>query len=346
MNIYSNPLNSKITRADPPLRSEQIYPSNFSSFNTPDPTTIGSDLRLQNSRSLSKTVPQTVWQTVPQTVPQTVQPNHYYLIPHSQQNYHSGHGLTPIQIQRENFAKTSQSIPPPPNPQLFTYLSDSSEVRSQPTPSYSTEPAPNYSSYSLKQPVTQGAERAPAGASLELEKKECVTCTELTKLVEKLEKRVQELSYQVEKPISTDGTFTWRISDVSKQPAGSIESPVFYTSRLGYKLQGCVYLKGDREATGKCVSAYITLLKGDYDSLLDWPFQFPVSIYLIDQSLKGKDFVQTFQPTRTSSCFRQPFDHIKRPTGFPEFMPLADLKDPFLVDDTLYIKFLVHIPPV
>ena len=328
MNQYNQPyvniINPQNARNDPSVNSE-ILP-NLTSFNTSSPTT-GSDPRSYNNHPLAHTLP----------------PNHYSNpAPVLQQTPHFNYSRLPVQIKLENFSRRYPTDPLP-STQYHAYCPDS-EVRNQITPFIPLVEYPTYSQ-PQKSPGPQTSEPSDASAPLELEKKQCVNCAELTKLVERLEKRVQDLSSQVEKPVGINGTFTWRISDVSKQPNGGLESPVFYTSGLGYKLHGCVYLKGDRESAGKCVSAYITLLKGEYDSLLDWPFQYPVSISLIDQSLKGKDFVKTFQPTRTSSCFRQPFDDIKRPTGFPDFMPLADLKDPYLVEDTLFIKFIVNLPP-
>ena len=184
------------------------------------------------------------------------------------------------------------------------------------------------------------------GRMSSFEDSSCAKCKELAKLVESLEKKVQMLIVQIDKPISLNGTLMWKISEVTKNnltsPNSFLESTVFYTASDGYKLQGCVYLNGDGEATGKCISVYITLLRGEFDGLLNWPFLFPVTIVLIDQSLQGLDVSKTFQPTRTSSCFRQPMDDIKRPSGLPDFFELSKMKDPHLVDDTMYLKFIVH----
>lgn len=176
--------------------------------------------------------------------------------------------------------------------------------------------------------------------------KQCQNCTDLSRRVENLEKEFRVLKVNAERPIHTDGTFIWSIHNVSKRkeeaPGGYLESAVFYTAMFGYKLQGCAYLKGDGKVNENNLSIYIMILKGEHDSLLKWPFQHPVSVILMDQSLRELDIIKTFRPTQSSSCFKQPLDPTKRPTGFPNFLPLSDLKEPFLVDGVMFIRFLIH----
>ena len=176
--------------------------------------------------------------------------------------------------------------------------------------------------------------------------KQCQICIDLGRRVGDLEEEFRVLKVNIERPINTDGTFIWSIHNVSKikdeTPGGYLESASFYTAMFGYKLQGCAYLKGDGKEAENNLSVYIMIMKGEHDSLLRWPFQHPVSVILMDQSLRKLDILKTFHPTQSSSCFKQPLDLTKRPTGFPSFLPLSDLKEPFLVDDVMFIKFLIH----
>ena len=310
---YSNLINSPNARNDSLVSSE--YSSNIPSYKiSPLTTRIPSDNTPYSCH----------------TAPHSVSHNSYNA-PYLPERSHFDHSPVPAQVKRDRYSRSPTA---PPNSQYHAYCSDSSEILIQPVP---VLPTP-YRTVSL----SEIPESCVVTKPVELEKKQCANCEVLTEQVRILERRVNELAIQVERPVSVDGTLLWRISDVSKQQDGCMESQVFYTSMLGYKLLGCVYLKGDKEYVGKCISAYITILQGDYDSLLDWPFQCAVSISILDQSLKGRDYLKTFLPTRTSSCFKQPFDDVKRPTGFPDFMPLTELRDPFIVDDTLFIKFKVN----
>ena len=190
--------------------------------------------------------------------------------------------------------------------------------------------------------VDPSTELRPASAP----EKQCQMCTNLDRRFEGLEKEIRLLKVNIERPINTDGTFIWSIDNVSKRkeenPGGYLESATFFTAMFGYKLQGSIYLKGDGEESGKNLSVYIVILKGEHDSLLKWSFQHPVSIILMDQSSRKLNITKKFHPTQSSSCFKQPLDATQRPTGFPDFIPLSDLKEPFLVDDVMFIKFIIH----
>ncbi|ETE63362.1 TNF receptor-associated factor 1, partial [Ophiophagus hannah] len=79
--------------------------------------------------------------------------------------------------------------------------------------------------------------------------------------------------------VSYDGVFLWKITDVHQKCYEAIcgkshgfQSPAFYTSRYGYKLCMRIYLNGEGKGRGTHISLFLILLKGDYDSLLPWPF--------------------------------------------------------------------------
>ncbi|XP_013928039.1 PREDICTED: TNF receptor-associated factor 1 [Thamnophis sirtalis] len=83
---------------------------------------------------------------------------------------------------------------------------------------------------------------------------------------------------------SYDGVFLWKITDVHQKcyeaicgKVHSFQSPAFYTSRYGYKLCMRIYLNGEGRGRGTHISLFIVLLKGDYDSLLPWPFTHKVT---------------------------------------------------------------------
>ena len=57
-------------------------------------------------------------------------------------------------------------------------------------------------------------------------------------------------------------------------------SPPFYSHTNGYKMLLKVCVNGCRNAKGTRVSVYVSLLKGEYDSNLDWPFKGVVIVEL------------------------------------------------------------------
>ena len=61
-------------------------------------------------------------------------------------------------------------------------------------------------------------------------------------------------------------------------------SPPFYTQPKGYKLCFMVYSNGWRDGEGTHVSAFISVMKGDFDDQLDWPFRGDIHITLLNQA--------------------------------------------------------------
>lgn len=75
-----------------------------------------------------------------------------------------------------------------------------------------------------------------------------------------------------------------RLSWASTNKRPCIASPPFYSCRHGYKLALSLCPYGDSEARGEYMSLYICICKGEYDSLLDWPFKLPINLNLLDQA--------------------------------------------------------------
>ena len=66
----------------------------------------------------------------------------------------------------------------------------------------------------------------------------------------------------------------------------SLYSAPFYTSRHGYKMCLRVYLNGDGTSRETHLPFFLTLMKGEYDALLQWPFSQPVTLMLLDQEIR------------------------------------------------------------
>ena len=86
----------------------------------------------------------------------------------------------------------------------------------------------------------------------------------------------------------------------------SLYSAPFYTSRFGYRLCLRVYLDGDGSGKGRYISYFLTIMKGEYDALLEWPFQHMVTMTLVNQ--KGNDNIE--QSFRPSTSFHRPQSDI------------------------------------
>ena len=150
---------------------------------------------------------------------------------------------------------------------------------------------------------------------------------------------------------SYDGTFIWRVHELTRRRRDavlgniiSLYSAPFFTSRHGYKLCLCVYLNGDGSGRGTHVSFFITLMKGEFDPLLPWPFKQTVSLSLLAQDGMSRDITQSFKPDEDSSSFQMPNSEMNVASGCPQFCSLAVLDNPaYVQNDTIYLKGAINL---
>ena len=157
-----------------------------------------------------------------------------------------------------------------------------------------------------------------------------------------------ELQLQASLASTHNGAFLWRIPEVRRRIRDakmgritSIYSPPFYTGRNGYKMCIRAYLNGDGSGEGTHLSIFFVLMRGEYDPLLQWPFEPKVSLIFVDQDHK-KHLVQTFKPNAQSSSFQRPKTDMNVASGCPEFADLSVLDNTsYVKDDVMYIKAIV-----
>ena len=65
-------------------------------------------------------------------------------------------------------------------------------------------------------------------------------------------------------------------------------SPGFYTHPGGYKMCLAIYANGWAEGRSKCISVYVHLMQGEFDSKLEWPFRGVVHIQLLSWEEGGE----------------------------------------------------------
>ena len=102
-------------------------------------------------------------------------------------------------------------------------------------------------------------------------------------------------------------------------------------------------MDGDGSGKGTHLSLFLTLMRGEYDVLLPWPFKQTVTLMLLDQD-KQEDIFQSFRPDPFSSSFQKPTNEMNVASGCPKFAPLSILENPsFVKDDTIFIKCRIDV---
>ncbi|XP_059399649.1 TNF receptor-associated factor 5-like [Carassius carassius] len=175
------------------------------------------------------------------------------------------------------------------------------------------------------------------------------TCQRHTRLLDIHVEQLQcnEQRFRQLESTSYDGKLIWKVRDYChrKEAGTPLNSTPFYTSRSGYKLSVRAYLGGDNSGRGTHLSLYITIMRGDFDSLLPWPFRQNITLTLLDQSGSKNHMSNTFTPDTSSDSFHRPTSDANVATGFPRFISHGDLEAPrnavYVRDDTLFIKVKV-----
>ena len=155
---------------------------------------------------------------------------------------------------------------------------------------------------------------------------------------------------------SNDGTFLWKISDVSKKLAAamndqqtSVYSPAFYTSPSGYKMCMRLYLNGDGQARRTHLSLFLVILRGDHDAVLPWPFTHKISFCLYDQTVAQRHVLDSFRPDAQSNSFQRPRSNMNIASGIPRFFPLTVIQqdnNPYVRDDSMFIRCLIDFSSI
>ncbi|CAF0897736.1 unnamed protein product [Didymodactylos carnosus] len=151
--------------------------------------------------------------------------------------------------------------------------------------------------------------------------------------------------------LHVNGTYLWKIDGVSQKFNDAkngdqffINSPIFYSSKYGYKLSAKLYLNGDQTVRNTYLSLYITINRSEYDDVLEWPFNYPITFCLYDQSLKREHILNTLTPDLQSDAFKRPVFESNKSGGIPKFCPLCkvfSLDYGYAKNNTMYIKILI-----
>ncbi|CAF2082952.1 unnamed protein product [Rotaria magnacalcarata] len=151
--------------------------------------------------------------------------------------------------------------------------------------------------------------------------------------------------------VSFDGTFLWKITNFSSKMADaqaerqtSIYSPPFYSSPTGYKMRVRLYPNGDGNARRTHVSLFFVLMRGEYDPILKFPFNYKVTFCLYDQTPTQQHIIDSFRPDINSNSFQRPRSEMNIASGIPKFCSLSVIQPQgncYIRDDTIFIKIMV-----
>jgi hypothetical protein len=118
----------------------------------------------------------------------------------------------------------------------------------------------------------------------------------------------------------------------------------FYTHTRGYKMCLQVNANGLGQGKGTHVSAYLHMMRGEFDDGLRWPFRGHVTLQLVDQEEDRDHFNHTFHFTDATPIeVRERQKDRERSSsgrGPSRFIPLDDLRPKFLKNDCLRFRII------
>ena len=146
--------------------------------------------------------------------------------------------------------------------------------------------------------------------------------------------------------------YVWKVSHFGKilQEAKqgkvtTISSDPIYHSPQGYKMKMQFYPNGSWEAEDSHLSVYMHIMKGEYDSILSWPFQQEITFTLIDQQQEEgnrEDLSWSFKPDPSKESFGRPVHEVNEGWGCARFVSHEVLQTRrYVVDDTIFLKIEV-----
>ena len=164
---------------------------------------------------------------------------------------------------------------------------------------------------------------------------------------EKVLQLTQVLRFAVTSP------FTFKLTNFQKHKHDKdvFYSPPFYTSRTGYKMRVGVYANGNGAGNNTHISVFASLMKGDNDEFLTWPFTGEVIIEVLNQLDNNNHHKTTLTYTADNDVSKRVVDgdKAKNGWGWAKFISHADLgyqpdkNCQYLKDDMLVFGITVEV---
>ena len=151
------------------------------------------------------------------------------------------------------------------------------------------------------------------------------------------------------------GTFTLKIFDFenklrqakSRRHIGNeIAGKPFFTSCNGYKMRLYIHLDEGEKGSAGYMGAFLALMRGDHDEILQWPFNKKYMFIVIDQQDEGycrEDHVMEVVPEEGEIFFDRPQQSENEGCGSDQFILHSKLRTrKYIKDNAVCVKVLIE----
>ena len=117
-------------------------------------------------------------------------------------------------------------------------------------------------------------------------------------------------------------------------------SPTFYTDKKGYKIRLRVYASDRESGEGTHLSTYITLMKGEFDDQLKWPFAGSLKVELLSHD-NGKGNLTTIISINEAGDRVTEGEESEFMHGKDDFISQYSLQQEYLKNDCLKFRVIL-----
>jgi len=146
--------------------------------------------------------------------------------------------------------------------------------------------------------------------------------------------------------MDADDTYTLKINllPLLDDESLTIHSNPFQSSESGYRMRMSMTTQTDQQSKQRFILPSFVILRGNYDSILCWPFSFPIALCLVDLTGAQKHVRHSIKPESQAGIFGRPLDDANTPYQISHFYPIAKLVENgsnYVCDDKIFLR--IHI---
>ena len=160
-----------------------------------------------------------------------------------------------------------------------------------------------------------------------------------------------QMMQQYLQPQEPEATYTWKIANFTRKLSqakyenddGDFESEPFFSSH-GYKMKISIYINEAPGGYSGYMGVYLTLMKGDRDGALYWPFTKAYTFVLVDQQddVSQRQNISSTTVPGGQAGFKRPRQRENEGRGIPRFVKHSTLRSrQYIRDHAVYIKILI-----
>ncbi|CAF3587247.1 unnamed protein product [Adineta steineri] len=145
--------------------------------------------------------------------------------------------------------------------------------------------------------------------------------------------------------INSTVIFPFHLDQTDINSLFSMYSTLFKTTQVGYSfiLRVCSTTDSTNQ-NQQYLSVFISLVRGEFDQLLVFPFPYTIFLYLCDQSGQGKHIISVIKPDLNESAFSRPLSEKNDEIDVMNFCPLSCINEAgsiYLKDNVFLIRVFI-----